>query len=190
MKALKTIGISVGALFALLLVVGCSSPEQNSDSDAATPQVQTAEAASTPAPKPKSKRAQLSDDLRDIDAGGYAGQLKLISRDIDRKSTSVVIKTPEGGFEGASTKDLDGAAAAVFNTVYGKGGYPAKETVVVFRGGLVDTETGKDLPNVNTGIYTMTKTQADRIDWSDSDAVQFNINWANYRDFAHPALKG
>ena len=35
----------------------------------------------------------------------------------------------------------------------------------------------------------MTKAEADEIDWSDKDAVQFNIDWSNYRVFAHPALK-
>ena len=54
---------------------------------------------------------------------------------------------------------------------------------------LVDTETGKDLPNANTGIYTMSRGEARRIDWSNDDAINYTIDWSLYRDFAHPALK-
>ena len=58
----------------------------------------------------------------------------------------------------------------------------------MFKGGLVDSSTGQELPDVNAGIYTMPAAQAKRIDWSNEDAL-LNINWSLYRDFCHPALK-
>ena len=53
---------------------------------------------------------------------------------------------------------------------------------------LVDSSTGKELPDVNTGIFTMPDGQAKQIDWSDEEAL-LNIDWSIYRDFCHPALK-
>lgn len=99
------------------------------------------------------------------------------------------MKTPEGGFQGPSTGDLNREAAAVFQAVYGKSKYPAdSETTVVFKGGLVSRATGKDLPDDNTGIFTLTASDAHEIDWSD-DSIDGVIDWTIYRDFASPALK-
>jgi hypothetical protein len=52
----------------------------------------------------------------------------------------------------------------------------------------VDTSTGQELPDVNTGIFTMPAGQSKRIEWSEEDAL-LNIDWSNYRDFCHPALQ-
>jgi hypothetical protein len=52
----------------------------------------------------------------------------------------------------------------------------------------VDSRTGEDLPDANTGIYTMPAGLAGQIDWSDEDGL-LNIDWSNYRDFCHPALE-
>jgi hypothetical protein len=60
--------------------------------------------------------------------------------------------------------------------------------VLVYKGGLVSKATGKALPNVNTGIFTMPAGQANQINWSDDDALS-NIDWSIYRDFCHPALQ-
>jgi hypothetical protein len=60
--------------------------------------------------------------------------------------------------------------------------------VLVYKGGLVSKSTGKELPDVNTGIFTMPTGQAKQIDWSDDDALD-NIDWSIYRDFCHPALQ-
>ena len=60
--------------------------------------------------------------------------------------------------------------------------------MVAFKGGLVDTATGAELPDVNTGIFTMPAGQAQQINWSDEDAL-LNIDWSLYRDFCHPALQ-
>ena len=111
--------------------------------------------------------------------------------DVEKASTLLITaKTPEGGLEGASAEDLDGAAQAIFTAVYGEADYTrSRETVVVFKGGLVNPQTGKPLRDVNTGIYTMKRGEASEINWQDTDAVEYNIDWATYRDFAHPALK-
>ena len=102
---------------------------------------------------------------------------------------TVYAKTPEGGAQGASTGDLNRQAGDMFQAIYGPGAYKKTDAVIVFKGGLVDTETGKSLDNANTGIFSISKRQARAIDWSDDDAVKYAIDWTNYRDFAHPALK-
>jgi len=77
-------------------------------------------------------------------------------------------------------------AQAIFQKVYKDTGW-RKRAVLVYKGGLVDKTTGKELPDVNTGIFTMPATQARQIDWSDDDALS-NLDWSFYRDFCHPAL--
>jgi hypothetical protein len=123
----------------------------------------------------------------EVEAGGYAGNLEVKNVTFEGKEAQVTVKTPEGGLEGASCGDLDDGAQAVFETIYNdaewKGG-----ALTVFKGGLVDTQTGQELPDVNTGIYTIHAGQARQIDWSDEDAL-LNIDWSNYRDFCHPALQ-
>jgi hypothetical protein len=52
----------------------------------------------------------------------------------------------------------------------------------------VDTSTGEELPDANTGIFTMPPGQAKRINWSDEDAL-LNIDWSIYRDYCHRALQ-
>ena len=96
----------------------------------------------------------------------------------------MTIETPEGGAEGASVNDLDGSAAAAFEAVYVDAGWRGDATVQ-FTGGLVDTSTGRDLPNARTGLYRLTAKQAQRINWDDAEL----IDWSIYRVFAHPALK-
>jgi hypothetical protein len=82
---------------------------------------------------------------------------------------------------------LDDGAQAVFETIYNDAGWKGG-AVVVYQGGLVDTSTGKELPDENTGIFTMPAGKATQIDWSDEDAL-LNIDWSIYRDFCHPALQ-
>lgn len=166
-----------------LLLAACGSTEATTADANKTPSVED-----TASSKPMTSKQRLKAALDDAEPAG-AGMVKVLEIDYG-KSLTVELKTPEGGFEGASTHDLDNSAAAVFKAVYGVADYPAtKETVAVFKGGLVDTETGKDLPDVNTAIYTIKGRQANRIDWDDDDAVMYNIDWSNYRDFVHPAIK-
>jgi hypothetical protein len=175
------------------LAVGCgetdSSPgTEKSASSAKTTTTPTATAAAPkPKPQPKTVKGRISQAVRATDAGGYVGELKLKTVERGDAGFDIYLKTPEGGFDGASVNDLNKAAGAAFAAAYGRAGY-ARAVTVVFQGGLVDTTTGKDLPDVNTGIFSMSASHAREIDWSDEDAL-LNIDWANFRDFAHPALK-
>jgi hypothetical protein len=101
----------------------------------------------------------------------------------------VVAKTPQGGFQGASTSDLDNLTAAIFSALYGEAEWTRTGTRIVYQGGLVDETTGEDLPDAITGTYSITRRQASRIDWSDEDKINYVIQWSHYRDFAHPAHK-
>jgi hypothetical protein len=102
--------------------------------------------------------------------------MKLLDANIHRGTTTLVFRTPKGGFDGTSRDDLNDAAGTAFAAAYGKVHYPANETMIVVRGGLVSTATGRDLPNVNTAIYTMTKRQAAKVAWDNEDAVKYTID--------------
>jgi hypothetical protein len=143
----------------------------------------------TPTPtRHESPKQRIAHALRNVDAGGYVGKVTIIKMVKDGRVLDIYAKTPKGGYSGASWDDLDHEAGAIFAAVYGNAHW-TEGIAIVMRGGLVSTETGKDLPNVNTGIFHMTRAQAKQIDWSDKDALRYNIDWSNYRDFAHPALK-
>ena len=180
--------IAAVAVAAGIAVTGCGS-EQGTD---AKPDREPQAAAQTARPaepaKPKTKNDRLRDALADTNPAG-AGEVD-VQRIEFGKSLVIHLKTPTGGFSGPSDKDLNNSAAAAFRAVYGKAKYPAtKETVVVFAGGLVSKATGKDLPDARTGIYTLKGSDARKIDWSDDDAITYNIDWSIYRDFIHPAIK-
>jgi hypothetical protein len=100
----------------------------------------------------------------------------------------VIAETPEGGLEGPSTTDLGYMASGLFEALYGEGGFKGN-TTIKFSGGLVDTSTGKDLPDMLTAEYEMKQAEARRIDWSDQDAIDYGIDWSLYRTFVHPAIK-
>lgn len=131
-----------------------------------------------PPPPPQSPRQKLEDALASLDAKIESASAREIS---------IEAKTPEGGLEGASTGDLNRAASEIFKAIYGEAGY-RRASVVVFKGGLVDTKTGADLPHAETGIYNMSRADAAAIQWSDDDRLLV-IEWKNFRVFAHPALK-
>lgn len=96
-------------------------------------------------------------------------------REINRSGDfiEVTLETPEGGFEGASVDDLDGSAAGAFKTLHEDAGFQG-DAAVAFRGGLVDTRTGKDLPNAKTGLYRLTAREARRIEWDNAIAVDWS----------------
>jgi hypothetical protein len=124
----------------------------------------------------------------EVEAGGYAGTLEVADVSFEGREVLVYLKTPEGGLQGASCGDLDDGARAVFKKIYGDAGWP-KGAALVYQGGLVSTKTGEELPDVNTGIFTMHASDANQISWSNDDALNYNIDWSNYRDFCHPAMK-
>jgi hypothetical protein len=164
---------------ALVVATGCGNDAGSDDQDQA--------AADTEAAQPASPKARVRQALED--AEGPVEDPQVTRVDFGRRELAVTAKTPEGGFEGASTKDIDRLAGAIFAAIYGDAGYRRTGMVVVFKGGLVDAATGKELPDANTGIYTIKRGEARQIDWSDDDTVNFTIDWSFYRDFAHPALK-
>lgn len=138
-------------------------------------------------PKKLSSKERVEAALEDID-----GPVETpVINDVEFGSDALTITaaTPEGGLQGASTGDLNDQAAAIFQAVYGDAKYKKTDTVIVFQGGLVDTRTGKDADDVNTGIYTMPRSDAREIDWSDQDTLDVVIDWTLFRDFVHPALK-
>jgi hypothetical protein len=100
----------------------------------------------------------------------------------------IALSTPEGGFEGPSTGDTDGLASAALAKVYGGGDWRGA-AYVEFRGGLVNSATGRPLPNAPTVSYRVERNAAKQINWSDEEAL-YNIDWSIYRGFCHPAIKG
>jgi hypothetical protein len=136
--------------------------------------------------KPLSAKQRVRAAVRHADASGWVGKLKVQKIENGSTEMDVYVRTPEGGISGASWDDLDNGAGAIFRAAYKAGWH--KSINVVFRGGLVDSTTGESLPHVNTGIYGMTGTRAERIDWDNSD-IRYTVDWSNYRKFAHPALK-
>ena len=112
-------------------------------------------------------------------------QIKDVS--FEGAEAQVTAKTPEGGLQGASCGDLNEGAQAIFKKIYKDGGWNGGATIA-YQGGLVSTATGQDLPNVNTGIFTMPALRARQIHWANDDEL-LNIDWSIYRDFCHPALQ-
>lgn len=116
------------------------------------------------------------------------GDSEVRSVDVNGQLAVVTLSTPEGGFEGPSTDDTDGLASAAFAKVYEDADWNGA-AFVEFRGGLVDSATGRELPNAPTANYRVERNAAKQIDWSDEE-VLFIIDWGIYRGLCHPALKG
>lgn len=154
---------------------------------AATPPATSTSAPAAPAPPPPpppppapppSPRARLDDALSSLDA-------KVIGS--SPSSIAIRAQTPEGGFGGTSTGDLNAQAGKIFEAIYGTAGYH-RDAAIDFKGGLVSAKTGEDLPDARTGLYRMSRADAAEIDWADSDRLLV-IRWSLFREFAHPALK-
>ena len=122
-----------------------------------------------------------------VEAGGYAGTLKIKAVGFPGIFAAVVAKTPEGGFNGPSCGDLDAGAQAIFQKIYDGTGWKGG-AYIRYQGGLVSTTNGKALPNVMTGSFRITPGQAKQINWSSNDQLD-NIDWSIYRTFCHPALQ-
>jgi hypothetical protein len=161
----------------ILIIIGSGCGESSTSAEGTT----TNESSSS---TPKDRVDEEVGD--EVHAGGYAGDLEVKDVSFEGTEAQVTVKTPEGGLQGASCGDLDDGAQAVFETIYNDAGWKGG-AVTVFQGGLVDKATGEELPEANTGIYTMHSGQAKQINWSDETAL-LNIDWSIYRDFCHPAL--
>ncbi|HXV58067.1 MAG TPA: hypothetical protein VD704_09375 [Gaiellaceae bacterium] len=169
-----------GSLLILTIGSGCAEESSTSGDDGTPAEESGGSSAGTP-------RERVQEALGDeVEASGYAGTLEVKNVAFENREAQVTLTTPEGGFEGANCGDMDDGAAAVFETIYNDGGWP-RGALVVFQGGLVDTQTGEELPDENAAIYTMPPAQAQQIDWTNEDAL-LNIDWSNYRDFCHPAF--
>lgn len=142
-------------------------------------------ASSTEDPAPLSTRPPRITPRDRLDAA-----LRTLDANVQSVTSDKIViaaDTPSGGFEGASTGDLNMEAGQIFAAIYGRAGY-GRSSVIVFSGGLINTKTGNDKPDSRTGIYRMSSQEAGAIRWLDEDRL-LNIAWQNYREFAHPALK-
>jgi len=130
-------------------------------------------------------REALGDD---VSSGLAVGDTEVRSVDAYGQLVSITLSTPEGGFGGPSSDDTDALASAAFAKVYEDADWRGS-TYVEFRGGLIDTATGRDVPSALTASYRMRPGPARQIDWSDEEAL-FRIDWGIYRLVCHPAIKG
>ncbi len=147
-------------------------------------------------PEPRNEKVGPPDDEEDEvpDASSAESDLEVALADLDARvdqvsGSNILVEatTPSGGFEGASTGDLNRAAGAIFTAIYRDTVY-RRPVVILFRGGLVDTKTGADVPDVKTGQFRMSRRDASAVDWDAADEIAF-IEWGNFREFAHPAIK-
>lgn len=169
-------------LLLALSLAACGGTEEASQQDEASQQPATPQAQH----KPGSKAAIL-DALENAESpttfGAVATELDVKSVERLPRIVHVTLKTPEGGFEGASVADLAGSAASAFKAIHDAGWN--KTATVTFTGGLVDTGTGQDLPNEETGIFRLEGRDARSINWESAEQV----DWKLYAVFLHPALK-
>jgi hypothetical protein len=172
----------------LLILIGSGCGESSTTAEGTTTE-RAAEGTTTERESsPSTPKERVQEELGDeVHAGGYAGDLEIQNVSFEGTEAQVAVKTPEGGLQGASCGDLDDGAQAVFETIYNEAGWKGG-AVTVFKGGLVDSTTGEELPDANAGIYTMPAGKAKQIAWSDEDVLA-NIDWSNYRDYCHPAFE-
>jgi hypothetical protein len=179
------VGVLLAGSILILLGSGCGESSSSGSDDKTTT---TTEQPPPPPPPQATPKDRVRDELGDeVSASGYAGDVKIQNVAFGDTEVEVTATTPEGGLQGASCGDLDDGTQAIFAKIYDDAGWK-RGAVIVYQGGLVDSSTGKELPDANTGIYTMPAGKARQIDWSDDDALLI-IDWSNYRDFCHPALK-
>jgi hypothetical protein len=177
------------ALVGSILILAGSGCGGSSSSSAEKTTTESKATTTNPPPPPKATPEQrVQDELGDeVKAGGYAGNVKIQNVDFVYGEVQVTATTPKGGFSGPSCGDLDDGSQAIFKKIYGDTGWKRRASIV-YQGGLVSKATGKEVPNVSTGIFTMPAGQAKQIDWSD-DAALSNIDWSIYRSFCHQALQ-
>ena len=99
----------------------------------------------------------------------------------------VDLETPEGGFEGPSSDDMNNMVAASFRRIFTETDVE-KPVMITFRGGLMNSKTGADLPDQATAVYVIRKPEIRQVDWDDEDTVLYGIDWSLYRTMLHPAF--
>jgi len=183
----------MGAVFVLLVIIagvtGNSNKTNAADSNHATTAATATPAANTTVSRPTvlTPRQRVRQSVGEsVEAGGYAGTLKIKQLSFYRTTADVVAETPQGGFNGPSCGDIDEVAGAIFQKIYDGTGWKGAAWID-YRGGLVSKATGKPV-NAITGSFAISPGQAKHINWSNSDELS-NINWSIYRHFCHPALR-
>jgi hypothetical protein len=180
-----------GVAVILISIVAGGNGGSNKKADAATESNPITAAAPTTTravtPTALTHKQRVRQSVGDsVDAGGYAGTLKIKQVWFYRTTAGVVAETPPGGFNGPSCGDLDAGAQAIFQKIYDGTGWKGAATID-YRGGLVSKATGKPVNDI-TGSFAINPGQARRIDWSSGDQLS-NIDWSIYRTFCHPALQ-
>ena len=182
---MKTL-VGVALVGSILIVIGSGCGEDSSSGSA--DKTTTEAKAAPPAPPRETPKDRVREEVGDeVEAGGYAGDVKINQLSFSDSEVRVTAETPKGGFSGPSCGDLDKGAQAIFKEIYDDTGWK-KGAHINYEGGLVDSSTGKDMPHADTGSFTMPAAQVKEIDWSNDDALS-NIDWSIYRDFCHPALQ-
>jgi zinc ribbon protein len=187
-------GLMVGAVFVLLVIIAAVTGNSNK-TNAADSNPTTSAATATPAarttvstpPTALTPRQRVRQSVGEsVEAGGYAGTLKIKQLSFYRTTVDIVTETPQGGFNGPSCGDLDAGAGAIFQKIFDGTGWKGAAWID-YRGGLVSKATGKPV-NAVTGSFGINPAQAKHIDWSNSDELS-NVDWSIYRHFCHPALR-
>jgi hypothetical protein len=144
-----------------------------------------------PAPsgsKPSAEQRVLDALGDEVSSDLAVGDSQVRSAKTVDQTAIITLSTPEGGFEGPSTDDTNALTSAALAEVYEDAGWTGSARVT-FRGGLVDSATGREMPNIQTASYSVDRKATRQIDWSDAEAL-YAIDWSIYRDLCHPALKG
>lgn len=183
----------VAAVLVLLVIIAAAAGKNNKTSNAldTTPTTPTTtQTKHTKKPKvrrPSTPRQRVRLAVgHSVDAGGYAGTLKITGLSFAGNVVDLVASTPQGGFDGPKCGDLDAGAQAIFQKIYDGTGWKGAASIA-YVGGLVSTVTGKPLPHAETGGSRISAAEASQINWSNSNQLS-NINWSLYRTFCVPAL--
>lgn len=140
----------------------------------------------TKPPKPMGRQGQIRTALSDVPDTIWPVNVQEVI--VAGPHALVYLKTPEGGMEGVSTRDLNEQAAASFRDIYTETSHRGPVTVG-FRGGLVDAKTGKPLPDYVVAAYEISAQEARDVNWSNGDLVRYGIDWSLYRTKVDPAIK-
>lgn len=168
-----------------------TEPDQGADADAVSkPESEPKDPVEKPKaekPEPVDPSTEVADALEDVPDSIYDVNVK----DVYMLGNTVMVdlETPEGGLEGASTYDLNNMTAAVYRRIFTETDLQ-QPVLITYRGGLINSKTGADLPDAATAVYVIRKPEIRQIDWDDEDTVMYGgIDWSLYRTMLHPAIK-
>jgi len=183
---------AIGAIVILIAIISSATSgggsKKNAASTTGVTQPTTSTGSNTEPTQPQSPVDRVRSALgSSVHSDLAVGDSKVRSVSRGGKLLTIILSTPEGGFQGPSSDDADGLTSAALAKAYLAGwNGPA---FVEFEGGLASRATGQDLPNAEAFAYRMGGGVAKQINWSDDNAL-FSIDWSIYRIFCHPAFKG